>query len=119
MLKAAIFDVFGTLTDWRAGVAAETRSAFSDKPHRPDPEAFATAWRAEYDPAMARIRDGARGYVALDILHRENLDDDTAQVIVAKNRDGATGDCELFFNGSTGLFSELKPTTLPDGDLPF
>lgn len=74
MLKAAIFDVFGTLTDWRAGVAAEVDAAFAGKPHAPDPEAFATAWRAEYDPAMARIRDGARGYIALDTLHRENLD---------------------------------------------
>lgn len=34
---------------------------------------FATAWRGEYQPAMARIRKGARGYVPLDTLHRENL----------------------------------------------
>jgi 2-haloacid dehalogenase len=31
------------------------------------------AWRAEYDPAMARVRDGGRGYVPLDDLHLENL----------------------------------------------
>jgi 2-haloacid dehalogenase len=28
----------------------------------------------EYQPAMERVRSGARGYVALDTLHRENLD---------------------------------------------
>jgi 2-haloacid dehalogenase len=38
-----------------------------------DATTFATAWRAEYDPAMARIRDGSRGYVAIDDLHLENL----------------------------------------------
>ena len=68
--KALIFDVFGTCVDWRSAVAAEVAAALPDV----DPFAFADAWRAEYDPAMALIRSGARGYVALDILHRENLD---------------------------------------------
>jgi 2-haloacid dehalogenase len=39
-----------------------------------DPLAFAVDWRAEYVPAMARVRSGERGYVPLDVLHRENLD---------------------------------------------
>lgn len=72
--KAAIFDVFGTVVDWRTGVATEVERAFISKGLRSDPNAFADAWRAEYQPAMARIRDGRRGYVALDDLHRENLD---------------------------------------------
>jgi 2-haloacid dehalogenase len=69
MLKALIFDVFGTCVDWRGSVAREVAKVFPDL----DAAAFATAWRAEYDPAMARIRDGGRGYVALDDLHLENL----------------------------------------------
>lgn len=67
--KALIFDVFGTCVDWRASVAREVAAALSSV----DAEAFADAWRAEYDPAMARIRDGGRGYVQLDDLHLENL----------------------------------------------
>ncbi|MCE8519616.1 haloacid dehalogenase type II [Ruegeria pomeroyi] len=70
MVDALIFDVFGTCVDWRGSVA---RAVAADLPDI-DAEAFATAWRAEYDPAMARVRDGARGYVALDDLHLENLD---------------------------------------------
>lgn len=73
-LKAAIFDVFGTVVDWRTGVSTEVGRAFAAKGLRGDPGAFADAWRGEYQPAMARIRDGRRGYVALDELHRENLD---------------------------------------------
>jgi 2-haloacid dehalogenase len=67
--QAYIFDVFGTCVDWRNSVAREVAI------HLPqvDPFAFADAWRAEYDPAMARIRNGGRGYVALDDLHQENL----------------------------------------------
>lgn len=69
ILRALIFDVFGTCVDWRSSVAREVGAVL---PHV-DSLAFATLWRAEYDPAMARIRDGGRGYVALDDLHRENL----------------------------------------------
>lgn len=72
--KAAIFDVFGTVVDWRSGVATEVGRAFACKGLRGDAGAFADAWRGEYQPAMARIRDGERGYVPLDDLHRENLD---------------------------------------------
>ncbi|RMF35653.1 MAG: haloacid dehalogenase type II [Alphaproteobacteria bacterium] len=73
-IEALIFDVFGTLVDWRSGVAAEVKRAFAGRADAPDALAFADAWRAEYDPAMARIRDGDRGYVPLDDLHLENLD---------------------------------------------
>ncbi|MDA8584687.1 haloacid dehalogenase type II [Rhodobacteraceae bacterium] len=69
MDRAFNFDVFGTCVDWRTSVARDVATALPEV----DALAFATAWRAEYDPAMARIRSGARGYVPLDILHRENL----------------------------------------------
>lgn len=68
-IRALIFDVFGTCVDWRSSVACEVGAVLPGV----DAAAFATAWRAEYDPAMARIREGGRGYVALDDLHRENL----------------------------------------------
>ena len=68
-IQALIFDVFGTCVDWRGSVAREVAAVLPQV----DATAFATAWRAEYDPAMARIRDGGRGYVPLDDLHRENL----------------------------------------------
>jgi 2-haloacid dehalogenase len=72
--RALIFDVFGTLVDWRSSVAREVAGAMAAKGIDLDPLAFATEWRAEYDPSMAPIREGRRGYTALDILHRENLD---------------------------------------------
>jgi 2-haloacid dehalogenase len=68
MVQALIFDVFGTCVDWRNSVARDVATHFDV-----DALAFATAWRAEYDPAMARIREGGRGYVPLDDLHLENL----------------------------------------------
>jgi 2-haloacid dehalogenase len=69
MIQALIFDVFGTCVDWRGSVAREVAKVLPEV----DALAFAAAWRAEYDPAMARIREGGRGYVPLDELHLENL----------------------------------------------
>ncbi|MCB1368606.1 MAG: haloacid dehalogenase type II [Rhodobacteraceae bacterium] len=70
---ALIFDVFGTLVDWRGSVAREVGAAFRAKGIDADPHLFADHWRAEYDPSMAPVRAGRRDYVALDDLHLENL----------------------------------------------
>jgi len=73
-VRAVLFDVFGTVVDWRTGIASAVAS-FADR-HRLtlDPEAFADAWRSQYQPSMERVRSGMRPYVSLDLLHRENLD---------------------------------------------
>jgi 2-haloacid dehalogenase len=69
-----LFDVFGTVVDWRSGIAREA-AAFLASHGRADldPHAFADAWRARYQPAMQRVRDGSRRFARLDVLHRENL----------------------------------------------
>lgn len=71
--RALIFDVFGTLVDWRTSIATEVDAAFAREGLEVDGPTFADAWRAEYQPAMERVRSGGRGYVPLDDLHRENL----------------------------------------------
>jgi len=74
--KALAFDVFGTVVDWRGGIAREA-APLLDSLGRADitPEAFADGWRARYQPAMARVRSGERPFVILDTLHRETLED--------------------------------------------
>jgi 2-haloacid dehalogenase len=73
-VRALVFDVFGTVVDWRSGVAREAapflaRHAAGDV----DPATFADAWRKRYQPAMEEVRSGRRPFVRLDVLHRENL----------------------------------------------
>lgn len=76
MPRALAFDVFGTVVDWRTGVARESaRHLAALGRDDVDPAAFADAWRARYQPAMATVRDGARDFVILDVLHREMLED--------------------------------------------
>jgi len=78
-VRALTFDVFGTTVDWRGGVAREVRLAVEPRGVTLDWGAFADAWRARYHPAMAAVREGRRGFVKLDILHRETLDDALAE----------------------------------------
>src|SRR5258708_2854462 len=74
-VKALVFDVFGTVTDWRSGIAREA-AAFLARIGRGDVDSheFADAWRALYMPAMEEVRSGRRPFTRLDVLHRENLD---------------------------------------------
>ncbi|HEY6086595.1 MAG TPA: haloacid dehalogenase type II [Burkholderiaceae bacterium] len=70
-IRALVFDVFGTLVDWRSGVARDVGAAFGTAV---DGEAFADAWRDEYQPAMDEVRSGRFPFSKLDSLHRRNLD---------------------------------------------
>jgi 2-haloacid dehalogenase len=102
-VRLLIFDVFGTLVDWRTSIARTLQStlgavlggassgavggALGGASERASEgtsggaqrgavtaQSLADAWRAAYQPSMQRIRSGERGYVPLDVLHRENLD---------------------------------------------
>lgn len=73
--KALLFDVFGTVVDWRGSIIAEGQAFGRARGLDVDWAAFADGWRAKYQPAMQRVRDGQIGWVKLDDLHRQNLDE--------------------------------------------
>jgi len=74
-VKALVFDVFGTVVDWREGVARDVAPVLAALDRRDiDPRAFADAWRRRYQPAMEECRSGRRAWTRLDVLHRENLE---------------------------------------------
>jgi 2-haloacid dehalogenase len=72
-IKALFFDVFGTLVDWRSGVAREAESVLKPLGFAFDWLAFADAWREQYQPAMEEVRSGRLAYAKLDVLHRQTL----------------------------------------------
>lgn len=73
-VQALFFDVFGTLVDWRSGVAREAERLLRPRGIVLDWLAFADAWRREYQPAMEAVRSGALPFSKLDVLHRHNLE---------------------------------------------
>ena len=66
-----MFDVFGTVVDWRGSIAKEVDSI--PELESVDGHLFADMWRGKYQPAMERVRSGSRSFVKLDELHLENL----------------------------------------------
>jgi 2-haloacid dehalogenase len=71
-VRALVFDVFGTVVDWRGGVAREVRRLVGPDV---DADGFADAWRARYVPSMDRVRSGELPWAPLDELHRASLDE--------------------------------------------
>ena len=69
-IEALVFDVFGTLVDWRTSIARGVRSLSPEV----DGEAFADAWRRLYQPSLERVRSRERAFTKLDVLHRESLE---------------------------------------------
>jgi 2-haloacid dehalogenase len=73
-VRALVFDVFGTVVDWRGSLIRECRALGKKKRIAADWEAFADAWRGGYRPAMARVRSGELPWMNIDQLHRMILD---------------------------------------------
>ena len=73
-VRALVFDVFGTLVDWRGSIAREVQALLTPRGVQTDWLAFADAWRAQYQPAMEEVRTGQIPFSKLDVLHRRNLE---------------------------------------------
>src|SRR6266540_2247461 len=73
-VKAVVFDVFGTVVDWRTSVGREVEEVAKRKNMVLDGAKFAAAWRAGYGPSMNRVRTGELPWTKLDALHRMILD---------------------------------------------
>ena len=74
-VKALVFDVFGTVVDWRGSIIREGAEWGKAKGIEIDWAKFADRWRAGYGPAMGRVRSGSLAWMKLDGLHRMILDE--------------------------------------------
>jgi 2-haloacid dehalogenase len=72
-IKLLVFDVFGTVVDWRSSVIAEGEGFGKAKGHNIDWAAFADAWRSIYRPYMDKVQNGELPWTKLDDLHRMML----------------------------------------------
>lgn len=74
-VHALVFDVFGTVVDWRASIIREGQLLAAKKGYNVDWAVFADRWRSGYGPAMNRVRTGELPWTKIDDLHRMILDD--------------------------------------------
>jgi 2-haloacid dehalogenase len=91
-VRALVFDVFGTVVDWRSSVARDVRALAKRKGLTIDGEKFADAWRAGYGPSMNRVRSGELPWTKLDDLHRMTLDKILGDFSIANLTDAEKND---------------------------
>lgn len=72
-MKAIVFDVFGTIVDWRSSLIHQFNELEKDLGIELPSEVLADQWRQLYAPSMDRVRRGEIPWTVLDDLHRESL----------------------------------------------
>ena len=74
-VQALVFDVFGTVVDWRSSVIKHGEDFGRVQGVEADWGVFADSWRSRYQPFMNRVRTGDLPWTNLDALHRMALDE--------------------------------------------
>ncbi|MCP4381641.1 MAG: haloacid dehalogenase type II [Hyphomicrobiales bacterium] len=72
-VKAILFDVFGTVVDWRGSVIRELTDLGERQGIAADWGAFADRWRAGYHGGMRSVFDRQRRWLKADRMHYERL----------------------------------------------
>ncbi|XUM21268.1 haloacid dehalogenase type II [Bradyrhizobium oligotrophicum S58] len=81
MVKALVFDVFGTVVDWRTSLIDDFAAWSKTRGIQGDWTALVDGWRGLYVGSMDEVRrHPERGYVILDVLHRRSLETLVAQL---------------------------------------
>ena len=93
-MRVLLFDVFGTLVDWRASLIELAEESEAAAGLRADWPAVIDDWRRAYQPAMDRVRQGAT-WRDLDTLQRETLTD----VLADRHLALSTADRETLVQG--------------------
>jgi 2-haloacid dehalogenase len=79
-VKALVFDVFGTVVDWRTSLIADFTKWSETSGIKADWTALVDGWRGVYMASMDEVRKHPeRGYQILDTLHRQSLEKLVAQ----------------------------------------
>lgn len=127
-VKALVFDVFGTVVDWRMSIAREGKELAKRKGVTGvDWSEFADEWRSGYGPSMNKVRQGELPWTRIDDLHRMILDELLAKYGV----EGLSEDEKIHFNkawhrldawpdsppGLTRLKSRYVIATLSNGNV--
>jgi len=73
-VKALVFDVFGTVVDWRTSIIEQFQVFGREKGITVNWEAFVDDWKSCYRPSMEAIRAGRLPWSNVDGIFRKKLD---------------------------------------------
>ena len=102
-VKALLFDVFGTVVDWRTSLIDNFTAWGKAKGIKGDWTALVDGWRAAYMPSMDEVRKHPdRGFLILDDLQRQSIEPLTEKL-------GITGLTPADFDYLTRGWHSLHP----------
>ena len=96
--KALIFDVFGTVVDWRGSIIAQSSAFGKARGIERDWAAFADTWRSKYRPFMDKVRTGELPWTNLDALHRMALEEVLAEFEIDGLDDAEKAEVNFFWH---------------------
>ncbi len=83
-IKALVFDVFGTVVDWRTSLINDFAAWGEERGIKADWTALVDGWRGVYVASMDEVRKHPeRGYVILSVLHRRSLEKLVGQLSIS------------------------------------
>ena len=97
-VKALIFDVFGTVVDWRGSIIAQSSAFGKARGIERDWAAFADTWRSKYRPFMDKVRTGELPWTNLDALHRMALEEVLAEFEIDGLDDAGKAEVNFFWH---------------------
>ena len=97
-VKALIFDVFGTVVDWRGSIIAQSSAFGKARGIERDWAAFADTWRSKYSPFMDKVRTGELPWTNLDALHRMALEEVLAEFEIDGLDDAEKAEVNFFWH---------------------
>ena len=102
-IKALLFDVFGTVVDWRGSLIADFTAWGRTRGIDANWVALVDSWRGAYRPSMDEVRKHPeRGFVILDTLQRQSIEPLAARL-------GITGLTAADFDDLTSGWHRLDP----------
>jgi 2-haloacid dehalogenase len=107
-IKALVFDVYGTCTNYWGTITGEGQVLNRSKGLDVDWGGVATDWHGLYPPGFAAVRDGQRPWQSFASLRREALDD-----VVRQRGIQGFSDAELAEINAVWQRVEPWPDTLP------
>jgi 2-haloacid dehalogenase len=73
--KALLFDVFGTVVDWRSSLIRELQAFAAGRGLKADWAALVDDWRAAYPRSLGRVLKGETAWTRLEALQRHSLEE--------------------------------------------
>jgi len=101
-VRTLVFDVFGTVVDWRSSVIAQGRALGADKALEVDWDAFVDDWKAAYRPGMDKVNSGEWPWMKVAQIYRRALD-------LLLEKYGVTGLSEAETSNFTDAWCRLDP----------